>query len=42
MIAWLTAGAQTDTLDKGGLRLGFDISRIAVPYLDEGRVEYDG
>jgi len=42
MLAWLTAGAQTDTLDKGGLRLGFDISRIAVPYLDEGRVEYDG
>lgn len=42
MLAWLFAGAQTDTLDIGGLRFGFDISRIAVPFLEEGRVEYDG
>ena len=42
MFAWLTAGAQTDTLGIGGLRFGFDISRIAVPFLEEGRVEYDG
>ncbi len=42
MFAWLTAGAQTDNLDNGGIRLGFDISRIAVPFLEEGRVEYDG
>lgn len=42
MLAWLSAGAQTDTLNIGGLRFGFDISRIAVPFLEEGRVEYDG
>ncbi|MCK4699914.1 MAG: hypothetical protein KAT38_06255, partial [Bacteroidales bacterium] len=42
MFAWLTAGAQTEGLDIGGLRLGFDISRFAVPFLEEGRVEYDG
>ena len=42
MFAWLSAGAQTDTSGIGGLRLGFDISRIAVPFLEEGRVEYDG
>ena len=42
ILGWLSAGAQTDTLGIGGLRFGFDLSRIAVPYLDEGRVEYDG
>lgn len=42
MFAWLTAGAQTNGLDIGGLRFGFDISRIAVPFLEDGRVEYDG
>ena len=42
MLAWLSAGAQTDTLGIGGLRFGFDLSRIAVPFLEEGRVEYDG
>ena len=42
MFAWLTAGAQTDGLDIGGLRFGFDISRIAMPFLEKGRVEYDG
>ena len=42
IFAWLTAGAQTDGPDNGGLRFGFDISRIAMPFLEKGRVEYDG
>lgn len=42
MFAWLTAGAQTNGHGIGGLRFGFDISRIAMPFLEKGRVEYDG
>lgn len=42
LFSCLTVGAQNDTAGIGGLKLGFDLSRLALPYIQGGRVEYDG